>query len=145
MFGSVNNYNREKNKRRKINSSGGNILNKNKMNKNNNINDIDCFLVKARTPNFGAKNINYINNNSNTGDKNKIKKPRTPEIKNIIIFVFGGITFEEVRDLTLLGNQLGVNIICGGTNIINSKSFLAEMSLIKEKMSSGNDQTLIVG
>ena len=68
-----------------------------------------------------------------------------PKVNNIIIFVFGGITFEEVRDLTLLGNQLGVNIICGGTNIINSKSFLAEMSLIKEKMSTGNDQTLIVG
>ena len=79
----MNNYNREKNKRRKINSSGGNILNKNKMNKNNNINDIDYFLVKGRTPNFGAKNINYINNNSNTRDKNKIKKPRTPEIKNM--------------------------------------------------------------
>ena len=81
MFGSVNNYNREKNKRRKINSSGGNNLNKNKTNKNK-INDIDYFLIKARTPNFVGKNINYMNNNS-LRDKNKIKKPRTPEIKNI--------------------------------------------------------------
>ena len=77
----MNNYNREKNKRRKINSSGGNAQNKNKMNKNN-INEIDYFLIKSRTPNFGGKNINYINNNS-TRDKNKNKKPRTPEIKNI--------------------------------------------------------------
>jgi len=68
-----------------------------------------------------------------------------PKINNLIIFVFGGITFEETRDLTLLGNQLGVNIICGGTNIINSKSFLAEMSMIKEKGNSGNDTALIVG
>ena len=67
-----------------------------------------------------------------------------PKVNNLIVFVFGGITFEETRDLTLLGNQLGVNIVCGGTNIINSKSFLAEMSMIKEKMSSGNDQALIV-
>ena len=81
LIGSVNNYNREKNKRRKINSSGGNSLGKNKFNKNN-INEIDYFLVKARTPNFGAKNINYMNIN-NQKDKNRIKKPRTPEIKNI--------------------------------------------------------------
>ena len=77
----MNNYNREKNKRRKINSSGGNITNKNKINKNN-INEIDCFLVKARTPNFAGKNINYLSIN-NTKDKNRIKKPRTPEIKNM--------------------------------------------------------------
>ena len=68
----MNNYNREKNKRRKINSSGGNSLGKNKFNKNN-INEIDYFLVKARTPNFGAKNINYMNIN-NQKDKNRIKK-----------------------------------------------------------------------
>ena len=68
-----------------------------------------------------------------------------PKVNNLIVFVFGGITFEETRDLTLLGNQLGVNIICGGTNIINSKSFLAEMSMIKEKGNSGNDTALIVG
>ena len=71
-----------------------------------------------------------------------------PKVNNLIIFVFGGITFEETKDLTLLGNQLGVNIICGGTNIINSKSFLAEISMIKEKGNSGNsgnDTALIVG
>ena len=69
-----------------------------------------------------------------------------PKVNNLIVFVFGGITFEETRDLTLLGNQLGVNIVCGGTNIINSKSFLAEMSMIKEKMNSigNNDTTLLV-
>lgn len=68
-----------------------------------------------------------------------------PKVNNLIVFVFGGITFEETRDLTLLGNQLGVNIICGGTNIINSKSFLAEMSMIKEKMNSiGNNDTALL-
>ena len=69
-----------------------------------------------------------------------------PKVNNLIVFVFGGITFEETRDLTLLANQYGVNIICGGTNIINSKSFLAEMSMIREKMNSfgGSDTTLLV-
>ena len=85
-----------------------------------------------------SKDNETININNNTG-------MNEPKVNNLIIFVFGGITFEETRDLTLLGNQLGVNIICGGTNVINSKSFLAEMSMIKEKMSSGNDQAIIVG
>ena len=85
-----------------------------------------------------SKDNETININNNSG-------MNEPKVNNLIIFVFGGITFEETRDLTLLGNQLGVNIICGGTNVINSKSFLAEMSMIKEKMSSGNDQAIIVG
>ena len=85
-----------------------------------------------------SKDNETININNNSG-------MNEPKVDNLIIFVFGGITFEETRDLTLLGNQLGVNIICGGTNVVNSKSFLAEMSMIKEKMSSGNDQAIIVG
>ena len=68
-----------------------------------------------------------------------------PKVNNLIVFVFGGITFEEVRDLTLLGNQIGVNIICGGTNIINSKNFLTEMSMINKKSNQfGNDTSLLV-
>ena len=96
------------------------------------LNGIVERMLKGKSKDNETVNINY-----NSGAE--------PKVNNLIIFVFGGITFEEVRDLTLLGNQLGVNIICGGTNVINSKSFLAEMSMIKEKMSSGNDQTLIVG
>ena len=68
-----------------------------------------------------------------------------PKVNNLIVFVFGGITFEEVRDLTLLGNQIGVNIICGGTNIINSKNFLTEMSMINKKTNqNGKDTALLV-
>ena len=68
-----------------------------------------------------------------------------PKVNNLIVFVFGGITFEEVRDLTLLGNQIGINITCGGTNIINSKNFLTEMSMINKKSNQfGNDTALLV-
>ena len=105
LFCSVNNYNREKNRRRKINSSGGNAINKNKSNKNN-INEIGYFLIKARTPNFTGKNINYIIMN-NTKDKNKIKKPRTPEIKNLIKVIKESIEIIPInikvqKDLLLL-------------------------------------------
>ena len=84
-----------------------------------------------------SKDNETININNNSG-------MNEPKVNNLIIFVFGGITFEETRDLTLLGNQLGVNIICGGTNVVNSKSFLAEMSMIKEKMNSNNNDTALI-
>ena len=96
------------------------------------LNGIVERMLKNKSKDNETVNINY---NSGVNE---------PKFNNVIVFVFGGITFEEIRDLTLLGNQLGVNIICGGTNIINSKSFLAEMSMIKEKMNSGNDQSLNV-
>ena len=73
-FGSINNYNREKNRKRKIHSSGSNNINKNQKNKI--INEIDYVLIKSRTPNFMGKDIN---NNK----KNNIYKPHTPEIKNL--------------------------------------------------------------
>ena len=96
------------------------------------LNGIVERLLKGRSRENETININ--NNSMNE-----------PKVNNLIVFVFGGITFEETRDLTLLGNQLGVNIVCGGTNIINSKSFLAEMSMIKEKMNStGNNDTALL-
>ena len=96
------------------------------------LNGIVERMIKGKNKDNELVNINYNSGNNE------------PKLNNIIVFVFGGITFEEVRDLSMLGKQLGVNIICGGTNVVNSKSFLAEMSMIKEKMSSGKDQTLIV-
>ena len=88
-------------------------------------------LIKGK-----SRDNETININCNSGNE--------PKINNIIVFVFGGITFEETRDLTLLGNQLGIKIVCGGTNIINSRSFLAEMSMINEKINSGRDTSLLV-
>jgi vacuolar protein sorting-associated protein 45 len=96
------------------------------------LNGIIERMLKGKNKENEIVNINY-NSSSNE-----------PKVNNIIVFVLGGITFEEVRDLSLLGNQQGVNIICGGTNIINSKSFLTEMALIKDKMNINNDTILNV-
>lgn len=70
----MNNYNREKNRKRKIHSSGANT----NKNTNKKLNDMDYVLIKARTPNFMGKKIN-----NNKQKKENIKKPHTPEIKNI--------------------------------------------------------------
>ena len=62
------------------------------------------------------------------------KKPQ-----KIIVFSFGGITFEETKDLTNLSKTYDVPIIAGGTNIINSKGFLAELLMLKQKNMLNNN------
>ena len=46
----------------------------------------------------------------------------------MIIFVAGGCTFEEARDMADLEQEHGVKIVLGGSCIHNSKSFLADVS-----------------
>ena len=99
------------------------------------LNGIVERLLKGNSKINETVNINYNNGSNNINE---------PKFNNLIVFVYGGLTFEESRDLTLLGNQLNVNIICGGTNLVNSKSFLAEMSMIREKNNAGNDVALNV-
>lgn len=49
--------------------------------------------------------------------------------KNVIVFVLGGVTFEEERDIATTFNADGnVNVIVGGNTIHNSKTFLADMT-----------------
>jgi len=49
----------------------------------------------------------------------------------IIIFIVGGATFEEAKEVAEL-NRRGATILLGGTHVQNSKTFLAEMSSLKE-------------
>ncbi|CEM25368.1 unnamed protein product [Vitrella brassicaformis CCMP3155] len=46
----------------------------------------------------------------------------------VIVFVVGGATFEEARDVAHLNAQGGCRIILGGTTVHNTKSFLADIS-----------------
>lgn len=84
-------------------------------------------LIKGR---LGPEEIDTIlRGNNNEMRPNKL-----------IVFNFGGITYEETKDLTVLGKQLDIPIIAGGTNILNSKSFLAELLMAKKKKT---DEVLI--
>merc|ERR1711871_1883254 len=49
--------------------------------------------------------------------------------KTIVVFVIGGITFEEVAKVAALNSEMtnGARIILGGTFVHNSKSFLGEL------------------
>jgi vacuolar protein sorting-associated protein 45 len=48
---------------------------------------------------------------------------------DIIVFMIGGVTFEEAGEVAMFNSQ-GFNVLLGGSTIHNSKSFLAEISQI---------------
>ena len=48
----------------------------------------------------------------------------------IIIFILGGATYEEAREIGILNREKFTNILLGGTFVHNSKTFLAEISNI---------------
>jgi len=59
----------------------------------------------------------------------------------IIVFMVGGTTYEEARDLSALG-QNGLRILLGGTTIHNTRSFLADVAQLAAR-SRGSGMTAI--
>jgi vacuolar protein sorting-associated protein 45 len=50
------------------------------------------------------------------------------------VFILGGTTYEEAREIAMLHKEKGISALIGGTFIHNSYTFLAEISNIaKEK------------
>ncbi|KAI8975455.1 Sec1-like protein [Mycotypha africana] len=57
--------------------------------------------------------------------------------QDIIVFVCGGVTFEEAKYIAQLNvSTPGVRIVIGGNNILNSKTFLQQLSQVGEKFMS---------
>ena len=54
----------------------------------------------------------------------------TGGIGTIVVFVLGGITLSEIRELELLRERYGVNLLAGGSQILTPKKtlrFLGDM------------------
>eukprot|EP00392_Amoebophrya_sp_AT5.2_P002208 g2213.t1 len=47
---------------------------------------------------------------------------------NVLVFVVGGATFEEHRDVMDVANQQGARIVLGGSCLHSSKTFLADVA-----------------
>lgn len=56
----------------------------------------------------------------------------------MIVFVVGGATFQEARELSTAYNTQADNVLIGGTYMHNSRSFIAEISQIKNLRKGGN-------
>ncbi|KAL8435826.1 hypothetical protein ACSSS7_002203 [Eimeria intestinalis] len=50
------------------------------------------------------------------------------KLQMVVVFVVGGATYEEERDMDELARATGVSIILGGSTMLNSRSFLADVS-----------------
>ncbi|KEP66853.1 UNVERIFIED_CONTAM: Sec1 family protein [Hammondia hammondi] len=61
-------------------------------------------------------------------------QPSREKPQTVVVFIVGGATFEEARDMAELSKQTGCTILLGGSTIHNSRSFLADLSqLVKEQ------------
>lgn len=57
------------------------------------------------------------------------QSPRDTKTKDIIVFILGGATYQEAKEVADFNNSdPDFNVILGGTTIHNSKSFLAEVT-----------------
>jgi len=48
-------------------------------------------------------------------------------VKSIVVFIVGGFTYEEAYTVHQLNSSLGVNIVLGGTSVVNSNSFVDQI------------------
>merc|ERR1712023_143645 len=59
------------------------------------------------------------------------------KVNNALVFVVGGVTYEESRDITTLNREVAKNgqkVLCGGTTIHNTRSFLADVAQLGRGM-----------
>ena len=47
---------------------------------------------------------------------------------NVLVFIVGGCTFEEAKDMVEVSKETGVHIVLGGSCIHSSKTFLADVA-----------------
>ena len=66
--------------------------------------------------------------------KNRLKTSTFPslgsnsgKVNTIVAFIIGGFTYEEAYTVQQLNSSLGVQIILGGTSLINSKAFIEQI------------------
>lgn len=54
------------------------------------------------------------------------------KLSDVIVFVVGGATYEEARDVRILNQQhANASVVLGGTNMLNSKTFLADIAQLR--------------
>jgi vacuolar protein sorting-associated protein 45 len=52
----------------------------------------------------------------------------------LIVFIVGGATFEEAKDLAVTYNTDKDNVVLGGSSVLNSKTFIADMMTVESQM-----------
>uniref|UniRef100_A0A0G4GLA5 Vacuolar protein sorting-associated protein 45 n=1 Tax=Chromera velia CCMP2878 TaxID=1169474 RepID=A0A0G4GLA5_9ALVE len=61
----------------------------------------------------------------------------------VIVFIVGGCTCEEARDVTNLSKETGARIVLGGTSLVNSQAFLADVAQLAASRRSGVETSAV--
>lgn len=67
------------------------------------------------------------------GNKHSPSKPK--QLKEFIIFIVGGSTYEEakiIRDINL--RVPGINIILSGTEVVNSRQMVSSLQILNNRI-----------
>ena len=59
-------------------------------------------------------------------DLNYLRQPESAPAK-IIVYIIGGVTYEETRAIAMFNKDNGSNVVIGGTSILNYDSFMESM------------------
>ena len=49
--------------------------------------------------------------------------------RRVVVFVVGGVTYEESRAVHLLNKEFGANVVIGGTSILNFDAFVEDLKV----------------
>lgn len=61
-----------------------------------------------------------------------VNPSRNEKINRMVVFCLGGVTYEEERDMANLRKNMNLDcLVLGGTNVLNSRGFLDQLSLLK--------------
>jgi len=61
----------------------------------------------------------------------------TDKPDQLIVFMVGGATYQEAKEISTTYNTISDNVIIGGTYMHNSRSFLAEVSQVEHTRRQG--------
>jgi len=105
----------------------------------NSFNRVDCIYTQHKTQlNSVAENLmkgRLKETNYPFVEGCRYATPANEKVLRSIIFVVGGTTFEEARDVAELNraNEGGRSVILGGTTIHNTRSFLADVAQLNAR------------
>jgi len=64
--------------------------------------------------------------------------------KKVVVFIIGGITYPEMKDVYELAQSTGTDVYIGGTSIYTPESFLSALDIVPEEWSAAKDVTKLI-
>ncbi|CDJ42329.1 vacuolar protein sorting-associated protein, putative [Eimeria tenella] len=52
-------------------------------------------------------------------------------LQTVLVFVIGGATYQEEREMQELSSSAGVSVLLGGSSVVNAKQFLADVAQVQ--------------